>query len=609
MIEVIIRSKGNHFIVTQRSGSLNRSDNIEGLGQEVSFDYVFNRHDRYTRDLRPELGDGVILREDNTELFEGTLTAFSDNYAGAITYTAFDHGHILAKNQCYIQFSDIATDVAITHLCKCHGIEANCCSIPEKVNKNYYGDTLADAIKDMIGMATFATGKKYRLEVRGQKVFVEEYKDLEIELISKSATNTGVFDPLMAGANISSTGSTDKMFNYVKVLDDDGKLLSMAKDDESIKRFGRYHKVETGVTAVADSILKSVKDPEVTLTLTLMGDNKCRSGRVITIDKKKYIVTNCSHSYTGNTHTMQVDLQDASKVDAAVKEVNPNEGGSGDGGQTPNTDMKKINDMLGKQQGVFTNKGPLIVSLAEKYGIPPTLAVAVICSETGYGTAVYGNNPAGIMDPATNCTRLKQYASIDQGLDDAIRNMANIWNRGGKTIAGMGAIYCPVGAANDPNGLNKNWVPSVTSMVNQMGGLYTQPRMVSGGSGLQSKIIKAAETMLGWGYSQGMRNSQGMCDCSSFTHRALVMAGILPPYTGNAFTTDTFIANFAPVHFVQVSRAALQPGDVLYMYGHIGLYHGAGNAIECTPPRAVIQPMSYNPWQSFWRAKKVMGGA
>lgn len=484
MVKLIAQSEGKTYDITHRSGNITRSDNIDGLAQELNFDYFYNRHDKYSRDMHLELGEAIHLADEKDKIMEATVISFQDNFNGTISYTAFDHGHILSKNQCVIQFNDMKTSDAVIHLCKCHGITAECCKIEYKLTKNYFGETLAEAIKDMLGMATFATGTKYRMEVRGQKLVVEEYKDMEVELVGRSATNTGIFNPLEAPSSMSASGSTESMFNYVKVIDNDGKLISMAKDDKSIKRFGRYHKVETSDNLVADSILEKVKDPEITLSMTLFGDDKCRSGRILTIEKKKYIVVNCTHTYTGNNHMMQVELKDAAKVDAAVQEVNPNEGGeSGDG--TPNNDMQAINKMLGKKDGVFKNKGPLIVKLAEKYGIPPTLAVAIICSETGYGTAVYHNNPAGIMDPASNWTRLKHYNSLDQGLEDAIKNMSNIWKRGGKTIAGLGAIYCPVGAPNDPGGLNKNWVPSVTSMVNEMGGLYTKPKMIGGqGNGI-----------------------------------------------------------------------------------------------------------------------------
>ena len=40
------------------------------------------------------------------------------------------------------------------------------------------------------------------------------------------------------------------------------------------------------------------------------------------------------------------------------------------------------------------------------------------------------------------------------------------FEKGLNTIEEIGAKYCPVGAANDPNGLNKYWVGGVTNVYN-----------------------------------------------------------------------------------------------------------------------------------------------
>jgi len=47
---------------------------------------------------------------------------------------------------------------------------------------------------------------------------------------------------------------------------------------------------------------------------------------------------------------------------------------------------------------------------------------------------------------------------------NTIRNNIARWERAGKTndfISFLGARYAPVGAANDPNGLNSNWIRNV----------------------------------------------------------------------------------------------------------------------------------------------------
>ena len=97
-----------------------------------------------------------------------------------------------------------------------------------------------------------------------------------------------------------------------------------------------------------------------------------------------------------------------------------------------------------------------------------------MASETGYGTsdAIRNkNNPGGYMDPATGCSTIKRFSSLDEGIEAVVRNLANGYiNQGLNTVNSIGAKYCPVGAANDPNGLNVNWVGNVTTIYNELSG-------------------------------------------------------------------------------------------------------------------------------------------
>ena len=59
------------------------------------------------------------------------------------------------------------------------------------------------------------------------------------------------------------------------------------------------------------------------------------------------------------------------------------------------------------------------------------------------------------------------YDSFESGLNAIIDLLQNgYFNKGFNTIEEIGSKYCPVGAANDPKGINKNWVPSITNIYN-----------------------------------------------------------------------------------------------------------------------------------------------
>lgn len=135
----------------------------------------------------------------------------------------------------------------------------------------------------------------------------------------------------------------------------------------------------------------------------------------------------------------------------------------------PKVTVAALNSVL--QKGM-AGKGSVIHSAAQKWNIDAALLAAISMLETGHGTSnafKNHNNPSGTMDPATNWTKLVTFPSLQAGYDYTAKNLANNYvNIGLNTIQKIGNKYCPVGAANDPNGLNKNWVPTVTSFFNKI---------------------------------------------------------------------------------------------------------------------------------------------
>lgn len=131
-----------------------------------------------------------------------------------------------------------------------------------------------------------------------------------------------------------------------------------------------------------------------------------------------------------------------------------------------------LNKYLGSHSGSkLTGKANLIINECLKYGIDPAFMVAVMMNESAWGCSSAcknHNNPAGIMDWNNNYRTVKHFSSIDEGIKFSISNMyKSCISKGKTTINAIGAVYCPVGAAND-NGQNKNWIPIVSSIDKQI---------------------------------------------------------------------------------------------------------------------------------------------
>src|SRR5262245_12156347 len=129
-----------------------------------------------------------------------------------------------------------------------------------------------------------------------------------------------------------------------------------------------------------------------------------------------------------------------------------------------------------KMAGQFDN----LVAAAQQNGVPPSLMAAIIAHESAKGTSRMinqKNNPAGLMDPATGMSTGRNFPSIEEGINAAGITIGRNYRRGGESIPGMALSYAPVGAANDPRGLNTAWPIGVANYQRQLSG--------SGGGGAQ----------------------------------------------------------------------------------------------------------------------------
>lgn len=87
--------------------------------------------------------------------------------------------------------------------------------------------------------------------------------------------------------------------------------------------------------------------------------------------------------------------------------------------------------------------------------------------ETGRWTSnafINKHNLGGIMCS----TGIKSYNSLDEGIEAFVNLLKNrYFAQGLDTIEKIQPVYCPVGAANDPKGLNKYWLSTVTQFYNE----------------------------------------------------------------------------------------------------------------------------------------------
>lgn len=119
-----------------------------------------------------------------------------------------------------------------------------------------------------------------------------------------------------------------------------------------------------------------------------------------------------------------------------------------------------------------------IKETAMLYGIDWKLSIAIARHECGYQDGKYisnaykeKNNVGGMMyyDPSTKSSKLMSFDTIDSGINAYISNLKrNYFDLGLDTIAEIQPKYAPLGAANDPYGLNNIWQIGVKSYLSQL---------------------------------------------------------------------------------------------------------------------------------------------
>lgn len=126
--------------------------------------------------------------------------------------------------------------------------------------------------------------------------------------------------------------------------------------------------------------------------------------------------------------------------------------------------------MIKEKCNFFSTKADKIVEEAKKAGVSPVLFAAIMAHESAWGTSkaiIQHNNPSGQMDGNT----IIHFDTLDAGIEMTGRTLNNLVVKNKlDTIEKLGSVYCPIGADNDPLGLNQYWVPTVKDFLEQFGG-------------------------------------------------------------------------------------------------------------------------------------------
>lgn len=315
MMKVIAIQEGKQIDISAFCGNVTRADNIDSLGVELNFDFLNNHvYDGYTQFTALRTGNTIILYDNDELIFQGQVITLSRSSISQYAVRCFDNAFYLNKNQTRIQFTDLDVKSCIEQLCKQEYIPCNVdCDIPTKITKIYNGETISNVIDDLLKQASDDTGLKYRREYNRGSLYVNAMSNLKMIWKSKPLVSEFSYDE-----------SIDNLANRVVVMSSSEKnttVYAEAKNEESIKLYGQYthyekvdDKKKDISKKIADTKLKELSKTFEKATVTLLGDNYIRSGRIIQFEQPdiglygEYLVEHCTHIYSGSLHTMQCEI-------------------------------------------------------------------------------------------------------------------------------------------------------------------------------------------------------------------------------------------------------------------------------------------------------------
>lgn len=113
--------------------------------------------------------------------------------------------------------------------------------------------------------------------------------------------------------------------------------------------------------------------------------------------------------------------------------------------------------------GGLAGQGQLFWEICIAYQVNPAFAAAIACHEstdTTYQPAIEAHNYFGYM-VGPQSSVFKHFDSLEEGLTAGISNISRNYLHIGLNYRQIQQKYCPVGASNDPNGLNNYWYEGV----------------------------------------------------------------------------------------------------------------------------------------------------
>ncbi len=120
-------------------------------------------------------------------------------------------------------------------------------------------------------------------------------------------------------------------------------------------------------------------------------------------------------------------------------------------------------------EGVLKGKGQKFITEARKNNICPIFLAAVSMHESNNGKSDFAKNRNNVFGIYLK-GKYHKFDSVDKCIEYSAKLLSGSLYSKNPTILGVQRVYCPIGAKNDPKGINKYWLSGVMSKMKKLWG-------------------------------------------------------------------------------------------------------------------------------------------
>lgn len=303
---------------TGRKGTASRSINVTLIDDDGA------NHVR--SGINVEQGQQCIFYYDGKELFRGLIMSQTQTQKKELQFTAYDVGIYLSNNKDTFCYENKTASEVFRDCCKRFGLEvgkvANCSyKIPELTKSK---TTAWDAIADALSLDFDATGIRHFVSCDKGKINLMTRRENIVQWV------------IEVGQNLSSytySKSIEKIKTRVKIVSKEGTTIAKKTKNNLEDKIGIFQEIQSQDESLStaqlndliDSILDEQSTPERTLNVNAVGIPDVISGVGVFIVipqlglSRTFYVDSDTHTFTDNSHTMQLKLNYASDIGKAEK--------------------------------------------------------------------------------------------------------------------------------------------------------------------------------------------------------------------------------------------------------------------------------------------------